>query len=387
MHGNFSRRGIRSIAMRIGSFEFNLRELAGSMGDFGTLLPLAIGYITVCKMDPAGLLVLMGLANIVTGLVYRLPMPIEPMKVLAIVAIAQAWTPEKVYTSALVMGAVWLLMGATGVMTYVARWTPKSVVRGIQVSLGVLLAIEGVRMISSWWLLGVIAVVIVLLLRQNRYAPAAVVLVVLGLGIMLARGQLAGVQGLSFRLPPLTAISPREIWPVLRDAGLAQIPLTATNAVIATAALIAYYWPERRVSPRRLSINMGVMNLVLPFFGGMPLCHGAGGLAGQYYFGARTGGTNLIEGLIEIALGLFLAGSIAEIFSAFPTAIVGAMMLLVGIEMAKFARDLRWNRELLPAAATVAGALAVNMAVGFAAGCALHYAIFRRPGPTEPAPG
>jgi MFS superfamily sulfate permease-like transporter len=373
--------------MRIGSFEFNLRELAGSMGDFGTLLPLAIGYITVCKMDPAGLLVLMGLANIVTGLVYHLPMPIEPMKVLAVVAIAQAWTPEKVYTSALVMGAVWLLMGATGVMTYVARWTPKSVVRGIQASLGVLLAVEGVKMISSWWLLGVIAVVIVLLLRQNRYAPAAVVLVALGIVIMLAKGQLAGVQGPAFALPPLTSVSVREIWPVLRDAGLAQIPLTATNAVIATAALIACYWPERRVSPRRLSINMGVMNLVLPFFGGMPLCHGAGGLAGQYYFGARTGGTNLIEGLIEIALGLFLAGSIAEIFSAFPIAIVGAMMLLVGIEMAKFARDLRWNRELLPAAATVAGALAVNMAVGFAAGCALHYAIFRRPGPTEPAPG
>lgn len=76
--------------MKWGPFEFNLRELAGSLGDFGTLLPLAIGYITVCKMNPAGLLVMMGLANISTGLLYRLPMPIEPMKVLAVVAIVGA---------------------------------------------------------------------------------------------------------------------------------------------------------------------------------------------------------------------------------------------------------------------------------------------------------
>ena len=155
--------------------------------------------------------------------------------------------------------------------------------------------------------------------------------------------------------------------------GLAQIPLTATNAVIATSALISQYWPDRRVTARQLSFNMGVMDLILPFFGGMPLCHGAGGLAGQYYFGARTGGTNIIEGLIEIAIGVFLAGSIASIFAAFPLAIAGAMMVLVGIEMVKFARDLRFNRHLAPVAATLAGSLLVNIAVGFAAGMVTHY--------------
>ena len=364
--------------MKIGSFEFNLRELAGSMGDFGTLLPLAIGYITVCRMNPAGLLVMMGLVNVVTGLVYRLPMPVEPMKVLAVMAIAQAWTPEKVYTSALVMGVVWLLMGATGAMTHVARWTPKTVVRGIQLSLGALLAVEGVKMINGWWLLGIISVGIVLLLRENRYAPAAVVLVVLGIVIMAWRDELGAVSGLSFTLPPLTTFDPRLIWPVLRDGGLAQIPLTATNAVIATSALISQYWPNRRVTERQLSANMGVMNLILPFFGGMPLCHGAGGLAGQYYFGARTGGTNIIEGMIEIALGLFLAAGIASLFVAFPRAIVGAMMLLVGIELFKFARDLRLDRGLIPVAVTVVGSVALNMAVGFVAGLAVHYLIVRR---------
>jgi len=118
---------------------------------------------------------------------------------------------------------------------------------------------------------------------------------------------------------------------------------------------------------------MGVMNAVLPFFGGMPMCHGAGGLAGQYYFGARTGGTNIIEGIIEIALGVLLAGSIAALFAVFPRAIVAAMMLLVGIEMVKFARDLRFNRQLIPVAVTLAGSLLANMAVGFAVGMVTHY--------------
>ncbi len=375
--------------MRLGPYEFSLRELAGSMGDFGTLLPLAIGYVAVCKMNPAGLLIMMGLANIVTGLIYRLPMPIEPMKVLAVVAIAQAWSPEKVYTSALVMGVVWVVMAATGAMKYVARGTPESVVRGIQISLGVLLAIEAIKMVSSWWLLGLAAVIIILVLRENRYAPAAVVLILLGIVIMAVRGQLVDVGGVSISLPPLTMVDLREIWPVLRDGGLAQIPLTATNAVIATSALISQYWPDRRVTERHLSLNMGVANVILPFFGGMPLCHGAGGLAGQYYFGARTGGTNLIEGAIEIVLGVFLAGSIAGIFAAFPTAIVGAMMLLVGLQLAKSARDLRWNRSVLTVAATVAGSVAVNMAVGFAAGLALHYLIVgrSRAAPTRDATG
>ncbi len=275
------------------------------------------------------------------------------------------------------MGAVWLAMGATGAMTHVARWTPRTVVRGIQLSLCVLLAVQGAQMMSTWWLLVLLCVPVVLLLRKNRYAPAAVVLVALGMVIMAVKGELSGVFRPSFSLPPLTILDYREIWPALRDGGLAQIPLTAANAVIATSALISRYWPERRVTVRQLSLNMGVMNVVLPFFGGMPLCHGAGGLAGQYHFGARTGGANIIEGAMEILLGLFLAGSIAAIFAAFPLAIVGAMMFLVGMELVKFVRDLRLDRAVLPVAATVAGALALNMTFGFAAGFAVHYMLVR----------
>ncbi|MBN1277217.1 MAG: putative sulfate/molybdate transporter [Deltaproteobacteria bacterium] len=369
--------------MKIKSFEFNLRELAGSMGDFGTLFPLAIGYIAVCGLNPAGLLVMMGLANIATGLVYRLPMPIEPMKLLAIAAIAQHWSPSMVYASGFAMGIIWLLFSFTGIIGWIAKITPGSVIWGIQIALGVLLAFEALRMISFCWSLGIFCVLIVLILRKNRYAPASVVLMILGLAIMFLKGQFQHIDPPGLTFPSLSGFSLREIWQTMVLAGFAQIPLTAANAVIATSSLIKAYWPERKVSEKCLALNMGIMNTIMPFLGGMPLCHGAGGLAGQYYFGARTGGTNIIEGLIEISLGLFLAGSISALFAAFPTAVIGAMMFLVGIELTKFARNIRWNLDLIPLATTLIVSLAANMAYGFIAGLLAHYLprlVFRNKG-------
>jgi MFS superfamily sulfate permease-like transporter len=228
-------------------------------------------------------------------------------------------------------------------------------------------------MMSTWWALGVVSVIIGLVLGKNRYVPAAIVLMALGIGIMVVRGQFNLVKPPGMTLPGFTLFSPHEVWQTFLLAGFAQIPLTVTNAVIATAALIKSYWPEKPVSENRLSLNMGFMNLVLPFFGSMPLCHGAGGLAGQYYFGARTGGTNIIEGLIEISLGLFLAGSIAALLAVFPVAIIGAMMFLVGIELTKFAKDSLWNKDVVPMGTTVIISLLTNMACGFLGGFVMYY--------------
>jgi hypothetical protein len=364
-----------NIMAKIGSFEFSLRELGGSLGDLGTLLPLAVGYITVCGIDPAGMLVFMGLANILTGIIYRLPMPIEPMKVLAVMAIAQAWTPDKVFMSAFAMGVTWLILGFSGAITWIASRTPQAVIRGIQLSLGLLLAMQGFRMIDGAWILAGLSILLILVLRDNRFAPASLVLVLGGVLLMAFRGDLSQIQSVTFTLPPLHPLRLELFWPSMRDGGFSQIPLTATNAVIATSALISRYWPDRSVSARHLSINMGVMNLLGPFIGGIPLCHGAGGLAGQYYYGARTGGANVIEGFLEILLGIFFAGHIATIFRSFPMAIVGAMMIMVGVEMAKFTRSVRGPGEWSVVAVTVGFSLYLNMAAGFAAGLAAAWII------------
>ncbi len=364
--GRLSRRS----RMESRPIRFTLQELAGSMGDFGTLLPLAIGYIVVCGLDPAGFLVMMGLANIISGLVYRLPMPVEPMKALAVVAIAQRWEPSMVHASGFAMGIVWVVLASTGAIAWIAKQTPRGVVMGIQVTLGIMLATEAVRLASASWLLAIIGVLIVLTLRRSKYAPAAIVLMGVGLVLMLVNGGFEALRPVEFRLPALATFTAGDVWRSLLQGGFAQIPLTAANAVIATSAVISSYFPGAEVSPRKLGFSHGFMNLVSPLLGGMPMCHGSGGLVGQYFYGARTAGANLIEGAMEVTLGLFFAGSIAGLFAAFPQAIVGAMMFMVGLELVKFARHLKVGPELVILGVTVAVGLLSNMAFGFVAGIA-----------------
>jgi len=355
-------------------FEFNLRELAGSMGDFGTLFPLAVGLIAVNRMDPVALFVMIGLTNIVTGLVYRLPMPVEPKKVVSVAAIAQGWPAALVVASGLGLGVTWFVLVLTGLMRKIVQITPVYLIRGIQLALGVTLAWEAVKMSAPepWW--GLLAIGIIVLLRNNRYAPAALVIMGLGIGLMAVRGDLLpnltfGVALPTFRVPRL-----RDVWQAMVLAGFAQIPLTLTNAVLATATMIRDLFPEKQVSEERLMLNMGVMNVASSLFGGMPMCHGSGGLAGQYYFGARTGGTNILEGLIEVSLGVFLGRSLLGILSAFPMPLIGGMMFMVGLQFVGPVLKLRrWALGL--ALFTTAVSVATNMAIGFLAGLAATHAV------------
>ncbi|MDI6726339.1 MAG: putative sulfate/molybdate transporter, partial [Smithellaceae bacterium] len=273
--------------MRIGSFQISLQELAGSFGGFGIIFPLAMGYIMVCGLEPAGVFLMLGLANLLFGLYYRLPLPLEPMKVLAVMAIAQAWSPSLVYASGFAMGLVWIFFSLTGAINWLRRITPDSVVRGVQLALGILLLIQAVKMLSAGWMLGGVSVALIFLLRKSLYAPGALVLVALGLFLIYFQGHFQEIYAPGFYLPAVTAFRIGEVWESLLLGGFAQIPLTVTNAVIATASMIRTYWPERSdVSEGKLALNHGLMNLAAPFFGGMPMCHGAGSLAGKYFFGA-----------------------------------------------------------------------------------------------------
>jgi len=196
--------------MKIGDFEFSRRELAGSMGDFGTLFPLAVGYIVIVGLNPAGFLVVMGLTNIALGLVYHIPMPLQPKKVVAAVAIAQRWDPQTVYGVGLGLGLAWLALAATGLVDRLVKITPHCVIRGIQVALGLLLGQLSLEMLgqgpfSRWgnWGLGLVAILVAVVLKDNRHAPAALVLMAAGIVIPLVRGELAGVVHVGFDLPPL----------------------------------------------------------------------------------------------------------------------------------------------------------------------------------------
>lgn len=350
-----------------------MRELGGSLGDFGTLFPLAIGYIAINGLNPAGLFVMLGLTNIALGLIYRVPMPLQPKKVIAAVAISQRWSPSLITASGFGMGLTWFLLTLTGLLRKLVEWTPTFLVRGIQLALGLTLGWQALKMMAPAPWLGLVAIVIALLLRDSRYAPASIVLMALGLGIVAWRGDLRGLR-FAFTLPPLTVPQPAEVWRAMLLAGLAQIPLSVTNSVIATATMIREYFPDRAVSERKLLLNLGGINTVASLFGGMPMCHGAGGLAAQYYFGARTGGTPIMEGLIEVAIGLFLSRSIADVMVAFPMAIVGGMLLLVSVQLGVGAFKLRgW--ALVLALVTAALSTFANIGIGFVVGLGLSHLV------------
>jgi MFS superfamily sulfate permease-like transporter len=352
---------------------FSLKEFAGAMGDFGTLIPLAAGYIIVCGMDPAALLISIGIISIATGLLFKLPVPIEPMKVLAVVAIAQAWTPSMVYASGFAMGLIWILFASSGLIELIAKHTPQSVVRGIQAALGIMLALQAFRMLSTWWALGLVALIVAVILRNNRFAPGILVILLLGIGVTFYQG--LSFAGLSpeFALPTFTTFSLNHIWPVMLLAGFAQVPLTATNAVISTASVMKTYWPDNEIRPKKLAMSIGIINLALPFIGGMPICHGAGGLAAKHYFGARTGGANISIGLVELICGLFLASFVALVFTEFPEAVIGAMLLLVGFELIRFVKDVKWGPDLIPLVLTITVSVLMNMAYGFVVGIFIHF--------------
>jgi len=383
-------------------FRFDRRELAGSLGDLGTLLPIAMGMVLICGIDGTALLLGVGVYYLLSGLYFRTTVPIQPMKVIGAYAIARALGPEQITTAGLWMGVLLLGLAAIGAVQWLARLTPKPVVRGVQLTTGVLLLTEGVRfMIGTSRLqaihgsaepflflsslgpvpigvfLGGAAVILILLLLDNRLAPAGLVVVLVGIAVGLALGgyrELAGFR-LGIHLPtPIGLPDTSMLALALVSLALPQLPMTLGNAIIAQHDLTRDYFGDQvadRASPRALAVSMGLANVVCALFGGMPMCHGAGGLAAHYRFGARTAGSNLFIGGLFVVAGLLVGDQAAALLSVFPFSVLGAMLVFAGAQLALQIRDVTERADLFVALTLLGVSLASNLAVGFAVGLVL----------------
>jgi MFS superfamily sulfate permease-like transporter len=361
-------------------------EFAGAFGDLGTFIPFVMGYIIFNKMDPLGILVAFGIFKIFVGLYFRTPVPIQPMKAIGGMAIAHAATitPGMIWGSGIFTGLFWLLMGITGAITWIEKITTKPVVRGIMLGLGLTFIVEGLGMMKTQPAFAVGGVLITLLLLNNRRLPA--MLVLLGYGIALAliqRPEL--VKELShisirFRWPEMTFLrmSWKELFSGFILLGLPQAPLTLGNAIIGTVAENNGYFPDRKVTAREITLDHGIMNLFSVFLGGIPMCHGAGGMAGHIRFGARTGGALVILGLIVLLAGLLLSDSVALLFQVFPRPILGVILFFTGIELALVIKDIRLKGPNLFVLLITAGCAMWNMGVAYLAGLIIYYSIQRR---------
>jgi len=135
--------------MNLTAYKFNRMEVAGSLGDLGTLLPLAIGMILVNGLKCMGIFITIGLYYIFSGIYFRVTVPVQPMKVIGAYAIATAMTPNQIAASSILMGLFLFIIGATNLITVIGTYVPKPVIRGVQLSTGTLLMTQGVKFIMG----------------------------------------------------------------------------------------------------------------------------------------------------------------------------------------------------------------------------------------------
>jgi len=329
---------------------FGLQEWAGAFGDLGTLIPFVAAYLSVLRMDANGLLVAFGLSLISVGFIYRTPFPVQPMKAIGVAAVSQSALASgigaaTVVGASLTTGLLWILLATTGLARRAAPWVPRPALLGVVMGLGFAFMLEGIRMMSaSPWIAGMLLALALALLSRPR-VPAMLVLLVVGIAIVFYRQPdlLGGLGALraDFRIPSFgwTALTWPDLWTGFVLLTLPQLPLTFGNALLSITEENNRLFPDRPVTERSVALSTGVMNLASSVVGGIPMCHGAGGMAGHVQFGARTGGSSIILGSILVAAGLFFSSSISTIVKIFPPELLGVILFLAGVQLALGSRE------------------------------------------------
>ncbi|XP_049396063.1 molybdate transporter 2 [Solanum stenotomum] len=396
-----------------------LSELGGSVGDLGTYIPIVLALTLVSNLDLSTTLIFTAFYNIITGAIFGIPMPVQPMKSIAAVAVSEIphLTVPQIAAAGICTAGTLLFLGVTGLMSFFYRFIPLPVVRGVQLSQGLAFAFSAIKYIRynqdftstkasatsprSW--LGLDGVILALTcvsflilvtgsgevveddedededrnvrrrLRTLSSIPAALIVFLLGLILCFVRDP-SIIHDIKFGPSKIHILKITwEDWKTgfLRGA-IPQIPLSVLNSVIAVCKLSADLFPEKEVSATRVSVSVGLMNLVGSWFGAMPCCHGAGGLAGQYRFGGRSGASVAFLGLGKLVLGLVFGSSFVRILNQFPIGILGVLLLFAGIELAMASRDMNSKEEsfvmLVCAAVSLTGSSA---ALGFGCGIVL----------------
>lgn len=336
-----------------------LGELNGAMGDLGTYIPIVLALTLAKDLDLGTTLIFTGIYNAITGVFYGVPMPVQPMKSIAAVAISSSQEdfgiPE-IMAAGICTGGILFLLGISGLMQFVFNVIPLSVVRGIQLSQGLAFAMTAVKYIKKEqnfsksktlgdrpWLgldglvLALACVLFIVLVngdgeeqeedeeeerdgssrRKRRVSirnviakvPSALLIFLLGVALAFIRKP-SIVHGIKFGPSKIKLVKMnKEAWKKgFLKGTIPQLPLSVLNSVVAVCKLSYDLFPEKNFSAKSVSMTVGLMNMVGCWFGAMPTCHGAGGLAGQYKFGGRSGGCVALLGVAKLVLGLVLGG-------------------------------------------------------------------------------
>jgi SulP family sulfate permease len=355
------------------------RELSGAVADLGVLVPIAVALIVTNGLSPTAVLLPAGLLYLVVSAVYRLPIAVQPLKALGAIAIAQGLGSDEIAAAALLLGATFIVLGATGLIDVAGRAFPRALIRGVQLTVGLLFlkvawglvahppaAFSESALSTSWAIPLGAAVVLVALLFRAR--PVALALVLLGFAVMvLESGGAASLGPSSLAFPSLSAETFVAAFVALV---IPQLPLTFANSCLAPADAARTYFRERaaRVTPGRLATTLGSANLFSGAIAGMPVCHGAGGLTAHYAFGARTWRAPAVMGLALMGAAAAFGASLASLLTAFPLPILAGLLATAGLLHIGLLRDLRGRWEWSVALLVGAIGFQWNLALGLLAG-------------------
>lgn len=361
----------------------NRNELSGAFGDIGTDLPLIVGMILASGLNSANVLIAYGLMHIVTAFLYGIPMPVQPLKAVAMIVIAQKVTPEVIYGGGLAIGILMLLLTVTGMVSLIAKYIPRVVVRGIQFGLGLQLSMIALKQYVlsdsvNGIALAVVAFVIILLLMGNRKYPPAIFVILIGIiyAVVVHYDALDNIRPVAMKLPSFYTPSWTDITTGFLILALPQIPLSIGNSIIATHRIAGDLFPEKKITIKKISLTYSLINLVNPIIGGIPTCHGSGGMAGHYAFGARTGGSVLIYGSLFLILGIFFSSSFHVMVSIFPLPVLGVILLFEGLWLMMFIKDIIDSKKSFFIAlltALIAAFLPYGYLIGMVTGTVLYY--------------
>lgn len=371
---------------------FDRHELAGSFGDLGTSLPLIVLLIPAAGLDPAGVLIGFGLLQILTGVVYGIPMPVQPLKAMAVIVIAERLASGVVFAAGFAIGAIVLVCAIVGVLSWLAGQVPRSTVRGLQLGLGLSLAQIAVKQYlpahgTPGYVLAAIGFAVMILLAGRRRVPAGLALIGLGIVYTVAFRSSGEHWGdvVRLSLPRPGSFTLDDLRTALTLLVPAQFALSLGNSIIATERTVRDLFPDRPVTIRRLGITYGLMNLVSPWIGGIPVCHGCGGLAGHHALGARTGGSVILAGSYYLIAGLFFAPGFSHLLELFPTPILGVILVFEAVALIRLIADQAGDSQSF-AITVLVGVIAFTLPHGYVIGLVLGTLLGRLPNRFGAAP-
>ncbi len=363
---------------------FTRRELAGAVADLGVLVPIAVALIVKNGLSPTAVLLPAGLLYIAAATIYRLPVPVQPLKAFGAIAIARGLGPNEIAAGAFLMGAIFFVLGSTGLIDLAGRAFPRTLIRGVQLTVGLLLLKIAWTLVSkppkgfahyavaTRWALPLAVLVVVLAFALRRF-PVGLALV--GIGVLVTLILAGGKSGLGPSTLHFPAWDAGMFWTALTVLVIPQVPLSFANSCLATADAAKTYFGEKaaRVKPGRLATTFGAANFISAGLSGMPVCHGAGGMTAHYAFGARTGGAPLAVGSSLLVLALAAGSGLAALLAAFPLPILAGLLATAGLLHVALLRDLRgvWSWVLALTVGLVG--FEVNLSYALALGLALWW--------------